>query len=486
MEQSEKPEQQKIDEQAQKQLKFNFLKFLSSFFAYIKLIINIKDDVDKEGTTEGILKDIEFKGFNAWILICSIIIASIGLNVNSTALVIGAMLISPLMGPIVGFGFSLATNNWQTLLKSLKSLGTAVALSVITSALYFLITPFGEVQSELIARTSPTLLDVMVAIFGGVAGIVAGSRKIKTNVIPGVAIATALMPPLCTAGYGLANANWDFFFGAFYLFLINGVFIALSTLVVVKYLNFPVKEFIDKKREKNIKRYILICSILIIIPSGFTFWEAIKESIFKNNAENYITENFELSGSKVINKKYTYSSDSTSTIEVFMIGEIIDNKKENELKRRLANYEGLENTKLRIHQSKDNSTELAGKISAQVRTGIIEDIYRKKEELLKDKDKKITFLEDELIKIKKDTIPFSSLKSELKAQYPKIQKVSAGKLITTSFSGKQDTLINVLLQWDNEKNEEEKQANTMQIQKWLRVKLNDPKLQVINYDETQE
>ena len=247
---------------------FSFLQMMTSIVEYFKMIVNIKDGVDYEGSVEAIKKDIDFKGVNVWVLGASIVIASIGLNVNSTAVIIGAMLISPLMGPIVGMGLAIGINNFAMLTRSLKSLGTAVLISVIISTLYFLITPFGEVQSELIARTRPNLLDVLVAIFSGIALIVAKSQKSTVaSAIYGVAIATALMPPLCTAGYGLANGNWEFFLGAFYLFLINSVFITLSTWLVVKYLKFPITTYLDPKRERKVNNYILFFSILIILPS---------------------------------------------------------------------------------------------------------------------------------------------------------------------------------------------------------------------------
>ena len=195
---------------------------LSSLFKNLRHLffetLDIKDGTDVEGNIEGIKLDIDFKGTNVWILVFSIFIASIGLNTNSTAVVIGAMLISPLMGPILGVGLAIGINDWKTLLRSIKSLGIAVSVAIVTSCIYFLITPLGEASTELLARTKPTTLDIFVALFGGFAGAIAGasSRREKTNVVPGVAIATALMPPLCTAGYGLATFQIEYFLGAFY------------------------------------------------------------------------------------------------------------------------------------------------------------------------------------------------------------------------------------------------------------------------------
>lgn len=211
---------------------------------------------DELETIESIKKGIEFKGTNLWVLIFATFVASLGLNTNSTAVIIGAMLISPLMGPIMGFGLGLGISDFELIKRSFRNFATATIFSVITSTLYFLISPISEAQSELLARTQPTVYDVLIAFFGGLAGIVASSTKSKGNVIPGVAIATALMPPLCTAGFGLASGNLYYFFGAFYLYFINTVFISLATFVVVRLLKYPKKVFLDKQREKIVTRYV--------------------------------------------------------------------------------------------------------------------------------------------------------------------------------------------------------------------------------------
>ena len=194
--------------------------------SFLREYLDLRKDKDNElETIDSIRKGVEFKGANLWILIFAIFMASLGLNVNSTAVIIGAMLISPLMGPIMGVGLSVGMNDFELMKRSLKSFLITTAFSVTTATVYFLFTPIAEAQSELLARTSPTIYDVFIALFGGLAGVVALSTKEKGNVIPGVAIATALMPPLCTAGYGLASGNLIYFLGAFYLYFINSVFI---------------------------------------------------------------------------------------------------------------------------------------------------------------------------------------------------------------------------------------------------------------------
>ena len=225
-----KVEEQEIKvEQSQTAMRFEWLRFVLAFKDFAASRLSLTDDADLEGTSEILKKDIDFKGASVYILICSIFIASIGLNLNSAAVVIGAMLISPLMGPILGIGFSVGTNDWETLKSALKSFGVMVVVSLITSTLYFLITPLREVQPELLARTKPTFLDALIAIFGGLAGIIGVSRSVRGNVVPGVAIATALMPPLCTAGYGLAHLE--------YQILSRGILFVLSQLNLHLYCN---------------------------------------------------------------------------------------------------------------------------------------------------------------------------------------------------------------------------------------------------------
>lgn len=244
------------------------------------------DDFDK--IHENIEKDVIFKGTNLWILVFAIFVASIGLNMNSTAVIIGAMLISPLMGPINGMGYSLATYNFQLFRKALKNFGFAVIASLIASTLYFTISPVSTAHSELLARTSPTIYDVLIALFGGLAGIVAISSKQKGNVIPGVAIATALMPPLCTAGYGLATFNLNYFFGAFYLFTINTVFIALSSVLVSQLLKFPIRTLVNETQKKKVNRWVSFVILITIVPSIYFGYLLVKNERFTTQAEKFV------------------------------------------------------------------------------------------------------------------------------------------------------------------------------------------------------
>lgn len=243
---------------------------------------------DQDSMYEEIKKGIIFKGTNLWILIFAIIVASVGLNMNSTAVIIGAMLISPLMGPINGMGYSIATYDFDLFRKSIKNFLFAIIASLVASTTYFALSPISTAHSELLARTSPTIYDVLIALFGGLAGIVAISTKQKGNVIPGVAIATALMPPLCTAGYGLATGQYDFFFGAFYLFTINTIFIAIASVWISQLLKFPIRSLIDQFKKRRIERITNAVIVIVLLPSIYFGYKLVKKEEFLQRANQYV------------------------------------------------------------------------------------------------------------------------------------------------------------------------------------------------------
>ncbi len=258
-------------------------------FRNLLTFIDLRNEVeDYEIIHEEIEKGVVFRGTNLWILAFAIVVASVGLNMNSTAVVIGAMLISPLMGPINGLGYSIATYNFRLFRTSVKNFGFAVLASILASTLYFAISPVATAHSELLSRTSPTIYDVLIGLFGGLAGIVAISSKMKGNVIPGVAIATALMPPLCTAGYGLGTGQFEFFFGAFYLFTINSVFIALAALMVSRFLRFPIRSIVDPAQKHKVQRGVMIIILITILPSIYFGHQLVENEKFGQNADMFI------------------------------------------------------------------------------------------------------------------------------------------------------------------------------------------------------
>lgn len=317
---------------------------------YISRLFDLhKDKADDDTIYERINNGTEFAGSNLWTLIFAIFIASIGLNVNSTAVIIGAMLISPLMGPIVGIGYSLGTYDIPLLKKAAKNLAIAVVISILTSSLYFTITPLHEAQSELLARTNPTTWDVFIAFFGGLAGIVGSSRKEISNTVPGVAIATALMPPLCTAGYGISIGNWMYFGGAIYLFCINSVFICLSALLIIRFLKFKHLKIENPDLERKVRRYISIIVIITVLPSIYLAYKMVNKTIFENNAKRFVENECNFNNAHLIKSSFYYRNGNPG-IELLVIGDGVDSTTIKTLKEKLQSY-SLASTKLTIEQS---------------------------------------------------------------------------------------------------------------------------------------
>lgn len=377
----------------------------------IKKIIAFIDlhsgEEDKKKVLEYVKSNTSFRGSNLWILACAIVIASVGLNVNSTAVIIGAMLISPLMGPIVGAGFSLGTFDFALLKKSLKNLLIATIVGLLVSALYFFISPFKETQSELLARTSPTIYDVLIAFFGGLVGVIAITRVEKGNPIPGVAIATALMPPLCTAGYGLAIGNFSFLFGALFLYTINCVFICIATFIIVKYLNYPASHYINPVYEKRMKYIISGLVLILILPSTYLAYQLIQEKKYVQNADAFINEAFNSKGYTLIYKNVNSKSSPKKITLAFLSkkfspNEIITLNSD-------AKKFGLNNTQLVIKQ---DTTDLRKNILNEINKG---------KSVTDQKELKIANLEKA---IQLNKYPNTELVSEVKVLFPNINSIS--------------------------------------------------------------
>ncbi|WP_283392038.1 TIGR00341 family protein [Millionella massiliensis] len=377
-----------------------------------------EDKASEEEVRANIRKGVEFRGTNLWVLIFAIFIASIGLNVNSTAVIVGAMLISPLMGPIMGVGLALGVNNFDVMKRSLRSLGLAALVGLITSTLYFWISPLSTAQSELLARTTPTIYDVLIALFGGMAGIVAQSRKDRTStVIPGVAIATALMPPLCTAGFGLARGNMAFFIGAFYLFFINAVFIAVGTFIIVRFLKYKKVEFVDPKKELRARRYMTVIVTITLVPSVILAYGIVQRTIFESNAKNYIDKVLNFDGSEIISAVPTYAGDS-STIEVMLVGKKVSEDVLDVARRQMGAY-SLKHTTLIVRQAGvDNTFD----------THTLQNVLRSNTEMLDEKNRRIEELERLADRYLSDTLPVKDISHELRSLWGShIRSVSLAK-----------------------------------------------------------
>lgn len=444
---------------------------LQSIKTFFSELLDFRDDTDREATIEAIKSDIPFKGATAWILICSIFVASIGLNADSTAVVIGAMLISPLMGPILGVGLSIAINDIDTLKKSLINLGTMIVLSLLTAFLFFRFFPLSEETSELFARTKPDIRDVLIAFFGGLALIIARTKRgTIASVIFGVAIATALMPPLCTAGYGLAKGNWSFFFGALYLFAINTIFIALATFLVLKVLRFPMLKYANSAKRKRIAQLASVLAIIVMIPAVLTFLNVLNESNFKTDAKAFIVNELKaLPNSSYIQKNATfiYNKNGESIIELIPFGtdEIPQTTKEL-LQQRLFNYGALVNTKLYINQVSNRAIN---------NLEYMEELRTRDSLDLMSQQQKISYLEDrvrKLANLERNQIPFEALTKEVKINYETIEQFAYSSVVNSNFKTI-DTLPVFMVKWiDSLSKEETRKKDKLKLEKWLKLKLN--------------
>ncbi|WP_312400038.1 DUF389 domain-containing protein [Chryseobacterium sp.] len=411
----------------------------------------------KDKVLENVTSNISFRGSNLWILACAIIIASIGLNVNSTSVIIGAMLISPLMGPIVGAGFALGTYNFPLLKKSFKNLIIATVVSLLVSGFYFYISPFKDVQSELLARTAPNIYDVLIAFFGGLVGVIAITRVEKGNPIPGVAIATALMPPLCTAGFGLATFNFSYFIGAFYLYSINCFFICIATFLVVKYLHYP-SSIVDKKYEKRIRYSISLLILVMIIPSSYLAYNLYNEKKFTKTAELFLQKEFEKNGYTLIYKKINYNA-NPKTIDVAFLNKKFTAEEIKSYNKMLSDN-GLANTKINIRQ---NNSDLKSEILSEI---------NKNNTNLSEKDIALSSLRSELDNYK---VSDSTLGKEIQILYPDISGVSYGKI--AQYPETDSARLQFVMIYSGKK------VNELQLKSWLEKRLNEKNVKLLNNSE---
>lgn len=416
-----------------------------------------KGEENKKSVIENITGAISFRGSNIWILACAIIIASVGLNVNSTAVIIGAMLISPLMGPIVGAGFGLGMYDFELLKKSIKNLVIATVVSLSTSTIYFYISPFKEAQSELLARTSPNIYDILIAFFGGLVGVIAVTRVEKGNPIPGVAIATALMPPLCTAGYGLALGNYLYFFGALYLYTINCVFICIATFVIVKFLNYPIAQQLNLKHQKRVKYGITILILLLILPSIYFAYQLYVQKNYTTKTEVFIQKEFLDKDYPVIYKKIRYNTDPKRIELAFLTKKFSDTAIIN-LNKKLPNY-GLPNTKLIIRQ---DTVNLRNDIMNQINSN---------QSIVDQKDILINNLRNQLAQYQLNN---NQISNEAKILFPSITSLTIGNYTTENETNKSKVILVILFQSKKKVDLEMKQKMKM----WLKERLEKDSIEV--------
>lgn len=415
-----------------------------------------EDTAQRDEVVASISKGVEFRGVNLWVLIFAAMVASLGLNVNSAAVIIGAMLISPIMGPIMGVGLSLGINDFDLLKKSLRNFALMFIVAIVTATAYFFISPLSSNSSELLARTTPTTYDLLIAFFGGLAGMVAQTRQDRTStVIPGVAIATALMPPLCTAGFGLATGQLRFFLGAFYLFFINSVFIALATYLVVRFLKYEKKVFIDKVRERNVKRMMMIITLVTFIPSVVIGFHMVRVSLFEATADKYVAQVFKFPHTRVIecNKHYSRGK-HPSQIELLLLGEPLDEVVIENARAQLAGF-GLEKVDLIVRQAnKEDRIDIAS-------------LQQSYTELLEEKNRRIGEMTAQLSRYRVTDVEVDDISREVGAMMPAVRAISLTKGITFDVQGTplDTTLVCVVTPRDPADS-----IDRMTLTHWLRIR----------------
>ncbi|MBT9394155.1 DUF389 domain-containing protein [Hymenobacter sp. NST-14] len=445
------------------------LRFLLRFLRHR---FNLRDDM---ATPADIAEDIEagvsFRGTNLWVLIFAILIASVGLNVNSTAVVIGAMLISPLMGPLVTLGYGLSTNNPGLLKRAIRSLGLAVGISLLTSTLYFWLTPLSGPQSELLARTEPTIWDVLIALFGGLAGAVGLTRREKSNVLPGVAIATALMPPLCTAGYGLASGNPGYALGASYLFSINCVFITLASFLVMRFLQLPAYQFQDEERARRVRRLMLLAAAVVAGPSVWLGARIVQRSVYEHAAETFVAEQLNFPGSYVVTRQV---DSRERTINVLLVGRPVDTLRLRQARQRLARYD-LAPTTLTVRQGLQAYDSLDANA---LRQNLLADVRARQSQTQSQYAAELARLQQLVTASHTDLPAAADLLGEVQVEHPAVRRLALGELVRPARptdSLPPDTVLVVSL----EVRPRLASAEQQQLSRWLRLRTKRPRLELL-------
>ncbi|HEY5408189.1 MAG TPA: TIGR00341 family protein [Ginsengibacter sp.] len=425
-----------------------------------KLFSLYEGQEDKNKTLQNVKDNISFTGANLWVLACAIIVASVGLNINSTAVVIGAMLISPLMGPIVGSGFALGIYDFALLKRSLRNLLNATFVGLSFSTLYFYISPFKEAQSELLARTSPNIYDVLIAFFGGLVGVIAVTRTEKGNPIAGVAIATALMPPLCTAGYGLATGHFIYFFGSLFLYCINCVFICIATYIIVKFLKYPAKQ-IGIKHEKRLKYGITTLTFLMLLPSAYFAYSLYNQQKFKESVNAFIDKEFNAKGNTLIYKRTNYNSDP-KTIELAFLSRHFTGNEIKTLNDDLKTY-GVANTKLIIRQ--DSAFNIQN-----IKNDILNEV-KGSDTIINQKDIEIRLLKD---KIASNSFDNKEILKEVSTLFPDITAISLAN--HDFYTSKDSSFTTTILFYESPK--ELSDDDKVKFENWIRQRLSIKNLEI--------
>ncbi len=449
------------------------MSFWNNLMVQVRSITNLSEHIDTSEAEKAIRNSIYFRGPNVWILGFSIVIASVGLNVNSIPVIIGAMLISPLLGPIFGIGLGLGINDTGLLKASLKNILVMMSISIVASFLYFLITPLNlSNPTELLARTNPTIYDVLIALFGGFAGIFELARKEKGTVFSGVAIATALMPPLCTAGFGLASGNLMYFLGALYLFTINCIFIILATYLTVKYMKFEQYEYKDEKAGRRARRFITIITVIVVVPSIWSAIVMVRENRFNENVAEFINTNKNLYSGYIMDYKVEHRKGSR--VEVYFTGEPLSASEKNNLLESAKEY-GLrpEQVIIKEHALVEGTDEAE----------ILKGIYERTDNEITRREAEIKKLEDELKMLHASDIPYEQVAREAVNQYPSIQSIfiARGAKVNSGDFRKNDGLLAVVTTAEPLDNDEKSRLTN-----WLRIRLGIENVTLYEFHTTEK
>jgi len=466
-------------ETTDKNIQINVTRLLETAKKFLLELFDFREDTDHEATIEAIKADISFKGATAWILIFAVFVASIGLNANSTAVVIGAMLISPLMGPILGIGMSFALNDINTFKRSLINLGTMIGLSLFASFLFFYFFPLSQDNSELLGRVSPDIRDVLIAFFGGLALMVARTKKgTVASVIFGVAIATALMPPLCTAGYGLAIGNFSYFIGAMYLFMINTIFIALATFLVMKLLGFPMYKYANVAKRKRYSTIATIVGIAVMIPAIFTFINALNKSQIKTKINNFVNneikeiKSFQLIGDPDLDLdkkeiKFSFFNEVTEGEQNILNNQLANN----------TNYTKIKDFKLKIKGSDTKSFELITTAYKDKRAELQEskNIVAGLQKQITDLQETISSLnnriEQDALNTNQKVVAFSRIAKDAKIRYRDIEEIGFASVLSYKDFIKIDTIPVVTVRWSVQLSDSIIAPREIELRSWLQKEL---------------
>lgn len=435
---------------------------------FLEDLIDLRDGLDKVGTIKSIRDNKRMRGANAWLLMCSIMVASLGLDLDSQAVIIGAMLISPLMSPILGIGLAVGINDRQMLSISLNHFGIAIAIALVFSTFYFWLSPFNIPTPEILKRTEPTILDAGIAIFGGIAGIVSGSRKDQSNAIPGVAIATALMPPLCVTGFGIATGNWEIMIKSFYLFFLNAFLVAFVTYAIVRFLGFPLKEFLNPKEEAKNRLKILGFSLLILIPSILIFVDVFKKAQTRSEINRFVADNFE---NALFPAPHEIPGTDTLEVKLFLYEDI----SEDSLKMYKDRFDA-KNCEAKLEFIKlDPDNQLANRqlesVQRSLRGEFLELLEQEKD--LKDKrETEVEKLQKQIDSLNTDLKIFNEVSKEVKSLFPDLEEIGFSQIQKTDF----DTTINhiptFLLKWNKKKTLRQQKVDSKRLEDFIKIRAN--------------